>query len=213
MTDNLESKKNASLKKQAPVWISFTLPVSEIPRFYPILQQGFMLKVRVGCPIKNLLCDQLGMDPAYVEKSIKTVFYDGKPVDDIDKAIIKDGTTLALSAAMPGLVGATFRRGGHLAPFRSQITHREAGGVVPEGEGVVQLKLFNLLVRELGSKFLERGILVRWQNLKDFLDHQGAYFWKACKIDSAGANGINFDNLLKKTTLEDHELVLLVVHP
>ena len=80
-----------------------------------------------------------------------------KVVDDVNTALLQDGCTVALSAAMPGLVGATFRTGGLLAAFRSDITHQEEG--VPtetHGVGMVKIKLFNLL--SLG-RFSDMGYL------------------------------------------------------
>ena len=39
--------------------------------------------------------------------------------------MVGHGDTLALSAAMPGLVGATMRRGGYFAGLRANISHRD----------------------------------------------------------------------------------------
>jgi hypothetical protein len=81
-------------------------------------------------------------------------------VDDIDTALVRDGETLALAPAMPGLMGAMLRRGGYYAPMRSGITHR--GDTAPRGigEGRITVKLFGMALRELGPKLLERGIEV-----------------------------------------------------
>jgi hypothetical protein len=79
-------------------------------------------------------------------------------VDDIDTALIRDGATLALAPAMPGLMGAMLRRGGYYAPMRSGITHR--GDAAPQriGQGRIVMKLFGMALRELGPMLLERGI-------------------------------------------------------
>lgn len=161
--------------------LCLTLKTDRIFPFYEILQRGFLLKVRVGSSIRMLLCDQLGLSPEYIEDSIKTLFLNGKPVDDLDAAIVRDGATLALSAAMPGLLGATMRRGGVCAPLRSQITYHEEGESAPCREGTVTLKLFNLLADELGPGFLDRGILMKKEDLEDFLSHQPADFGANCK--------------------------------
>ena len=81
-------------------------------------------------------------------------------MDDIDTALVRDGATLALAPAMPGLMGAMLRRGGYYAPMRSGITHR--GDAAPRGigEGRITVKLFGMALRELGPKLLERGIEV-----------------------------------------------------
>lgn len=138
-----------------------------IPRKEPysvfsiVLQQGFFVRARMGASLKSFLCDQFGISSRYLSNRIKTFFLNGKPVDDIETAIITDGSTLAMSAAMPGLVGAAFRSGGVLSPFRSSISFKnEDPGTVRAKNGSVRLKLFNLLVPEMGPVFLERGIWV-----------------------------------------------------
>jgi hypothetical protein len=130
------------------------------PLFTPLLQRGVRVEVRVGGPLRTLLEDQFGLNPEYLKERIKTVFLDGKPVDDWDTALVHDGSVLALSAAMPGLAGATLRRGGFFAGMRSQITHRDKESPISPEEGWVMVKLFNLLIPELGPLFLQRGILL-----------------------------------------------------
>ena len=107
-----------------------------------------------------MLREVFGLTDEYIETRIQTVFLDGKPVDDIDTALVRDGATLALAPAMPGLMGAMLRRGGYYAPMRSGITHR--GDAAPRGigEGRITVKLFGMALRELGPKLLERGIEV-----------------------------------------------------
>lgn len=141
--------------------------------FFPILQQGFMVKTLVGTSIRNLLCEQYEIEADYLAERIKTIFLDGKPVDDVETAVVKDDSTLALSAAMPGLVGATFRRGGHLAAFRSSITYQGEGPAADTCEmGMVRIKLFNMLAREMGPVFLRQGIWVKKEDIADLLKDQ-----------------------------------------
>lgn len=162
-----------------------------IPRFFQLLQQGFSVKAQVGCSIKSFLCQQLGLSPEYLEKRIQTIFLDGKPVDDVDSAIIRQGVILALSGAMPGLVGATLRRGGLFSSMRSQISYRENRTPEPIQEGMVFLKLFNLLLTELGPDFLERGVWIDGKDLADFFMGQSDEFRAGCK--SARVDGQKFD--------------------
>ena len=137
---------------------------------YPLLQQGFQVTATVGCDIRSLLCDQFGMMPDYLSDRINTIFLNGKPVDDVASAVVNDGATLALSAAMPGLVGATFRKAGCLAAFRGSITYRKGDDDAATcHEGAITLKLFNLLVAEMGPLFLKHGIWINGAELKDFL--------------------------------------------
>ena len=145
-----------------------------ISLFLPLLQRGFQVSAKVGCDIQSLLCDQFKLMPEYLSDRISTVFLDGKPVDDVATAVVKDGATLALSAAMPGLVGATFRKSGCLAAFRGSITHRaEEDAPAACYDGHITLKLFNLLISELGPQFLKYGIWITGAAFNEFWQGQG----------------------------------------
>lgn len=196
-------------KERRTVSLRLTLEADKIQGFFPILQHGFMVKVQVGCSIKTMLCKQFGLSPEYVEDRIKTIFLDGKTVDDIDSAVIKDGSTLALSAAMPGLVGAILRRGSHLASLRSQIAHREGEKAFSRREGMVVLKLFNLLMDELGPILLEKGIFVRREYLEGVFRNLPEDFWAGCKAAQVDGQEVGLDHLLK--CLGEYDLVMLRV--
>ncbi|HXV21410.1 MAG TPA: hypothetical protein VD811_10540 [Desulfuromonadales bacterium] len=146
--------------------------------FFSLLQQGFCIRVQVGCGIRELLCSQFGIDPDYLKQRITTIFLNGKPVDDTEASRIAEGATLALSAAMPGLVGATMRRGGFYAAMRGAITHHESAEGAEEKYGTIRIKLFNLLMAELGPGFLRQGIVVPTPALANFLAAQAPDFWE-----------------------------------
>ena len=145
--------------------------------FFPILQKGVTIEVEVGCTIKQLLEDQIGLTPDYVEKRIQTIFLDAKPVDDPDKAVIRSGATLTLSAVMPGLLGAMLRKNSVCAALRSQITHMEEEGAPASGKGFVMLRLFNFLGREVGPTLLKQGVGVSGEDLQDFLGQGNDPLW------------------------------------
>jgi hypothetical protein len=193
------------------VILDLVLEAERVKDFFPLLQRGFMFKARVDHSIKTLLCEQVGLKPEYVEDRIKTIFLDGKAVDDIDSAIIKDGSTLALSAAMPGLVGAILRRGGHLALLRSQATYREVNKPSSPREGLVVLKLFNLLVDELGPLFLRTGIFVGGGDLKDLLLSLPEEFWAGCKTAHLDGQEVGCDRLRGMTWLKTSDRVMVRV--
>ncbi len=157
--------------------LSLHLQPGKLPRFFPLCQQGFLVMVPGSGNIRTFLCQHLGLSPDYVEGRIQTIFLNGKPVDEMDAAIVGQGDTLALSAAMPGLVGATMRRGGFFAGLRANISHRAQDQAAQDGECLVKLKLFNLLAEELGPLFLERGIRIETTVLESFLHHQPEDFW------------------------------------
>ena len=161
--------------------IDLILDSDRIPMFFPFLQKGVGLRVQVGCSVRELISGQFGLSPEYLEDRIQTLFLDGQPVDDLDSAIIQDGSVLALSAAMPGLAGATLRRGGFFAPMRSQISFRGKKKGDSSREGMITLKLFNLLIRELGTFLLNQGVWLKGHELEQFFANQPAGFWKGCR--------------------------------
>lgn len=150
--------------------LCITVPADRISCFFPLLQKGVALEGSVGRSIRALLRDEFGLPDEYIDTRIRTVFLDGKPVDDIDVAVIRDGSTLALAPAMPGLMGAMLRRGGYYAPMRSGITHRADAVTQGIGKGRVTVKLFGMALRELGPQFLERGIGVDAEQLAKLLE-------------------------------------------
>ena len=138
-----------------------------------LFQSGVLLKVQVGASIKNLLCEQLSLDKTYVDKRISTIFLNSQPVDDISKAIIKNNDTLALSSAMPGLIGATLRRNSHLAPLRDTITFKKyRNNDDIQAYGLIHLKLFNLILQEVGPFLLQRGVMMKFEDLIDLFDNK-----------------------------------------
>ncbi len=161
--------------------LKLTVESDRLSLFSSLLGQGFTLKVRTGCSLRELLCGQLGVRSDYVDQRIQTIFLDGKTVDDVDTAVIRQDSTLALSAAMPGLAGATLRRGGAYAAMRRQISHQNKAGHDSVANGVVMLKLFNLVALELGPGLLKQGIWVRGKHMENFFKKVPDYFWPGCR--------------------------------
>ena len=183
----------------------------QLHHLFLILQSGFFLKIQVGCSLKTFLIGEIGLSPEFIEERIQTIFLDGQVVDDLDSAIIKDGSSLALSSAMPGLVGAAMRRGGFYGALRSSITYREKGNPDMLYEGTVQIKLYNLLMKELGALFLMKGIYISSSDLASFLSNQPGSFLMGCKGILLDNEPISMDVLLKGNDLSPHEMTYLTV--
>lgn len=166
----------------------------QIPRLCTLLQHGCFVKVRVGCTLRELVCGQFGITPEYLRDDIKVLFINFSPVDNVDTAIVKDGIILALSAAMPGLVGAAMRKDG-LSWMRSGITYSEQEEKRVETDGVIQLKLFNLVMADLGESFLRRGIYVKSSFLADFLARFNNDFIQSFSRITKGGEEISAGNL------------------
>lgn len=127
--------------------------------FNGVFRQGIWMEILIGTSIRQVIVDQLGIADEYLENRIQTLFLNGKPVDDVDTRKVSDGSILALSAAMPGLAGATLRKGGKYAAFRQVISHDNDFPVpVPSQKGWMVLKLFNQVAEEQGPALLAKGI-------------------------------------------------------
>ena len=137
-----------------------TFDSDRISIFFQLLENGFIIKGKVGCSVKEFLCNRMLIGQEYLDKRIQTIFLNGKPVDDVNSAMVKDGSSISLSAAMPGLAGATMRRGGALAAMRSGISCVPGETSSDQYEGKVTVKFFNLISKELGPEFLNRGIII-----------------------------------------------------
>ncbi|OHB70783.1 MAG: hypothetical protein A2V70_15355 [Planctomycetes bacterium RBG_13_63_9] len=93
------------------------------------------------------------------------------------------GSTIALSAAMPGIAGAILRRGSPYATMRSQISH--ANRVVHPAsarQGHVVVKLFNMVQGELGPAMFARGAKISGKALWDLFRGRSAAFRRGILI-------------------------------
>ena len=190
--------------------ILLSVEPADLPRFYFILQSGFFVKTPGETSIRAFLCEELGLSSRYVDDKISTVFLDGKPVDHIDSALIREGVTLALSSSMPGLVGATMRRGGYYSPLRNSITHMENHTLRPGRELVFRVKLFNTLIASLGPRFLERGVCLPVHEMIEVLSERFADLLEGSKspaIASPQSKGIP----PPAQSFDDRELLCLMV--
>lgn len=158
-----------------------TMPPDQLNEFYPLLQQGVNVEAQVGCTLDKLLSQQWDIPAEYAAQRITTIFLNSRPIDSLATALIRENAVIALSGAMPGLVGATMRRGGFYAAFREGITHHDTTSDVTDRVATVRVKLFNLLLPELGPGFLQRGITIPGPGLSGFLNDRSESFWQGCR--------------------------------
>ena len=190
--------------------LSLHLKSKLTPIFFQLLGHGFSVNVQTGCSVKNLLCGQLGIHEDYLAQRVQTTFLNGKVVDDQNSAIVNDGSTLALSGAMPGLVGAILRSGGFYAAMREQISHEKTQPSIRENTGNITLKLLNLVVKELGPTFLERGIWINGQTLGEFLKRYADEIRAGCISGELDGKPADIDSL-QKTDLNKGPVFLRII--
>jgi len=178
-------------------------------KFLQLLQRGVKVSARIGSTVRSFLCDDLGVSPEYVANRIQTLFLNGKAIDNPDSSHIKENSTLALSAAMPGLLGATLRKGSYYARMRNEISHQEQGEGITVHQGFLLLKLFNLLPAEIGPAVLARGIWLKGEDLNQFLKEWPDELVGNCKEARVDGQLINLRDFLEKSL--QYEMVLLKV--
>jgi hypothetical protein len=152
-----------------------------IKRFIRFFTAGVTLPITTGGSLKETVCGQLGVSEAYFEERIQTIFLNFKAVDKPETARVQAGATITLSAAMPGLVGATMRRGGTFANLRSSISFVEIDGDIEQRQSLITLKLLNMVGRELGPAFLANGVYLPGEQLADFLARADSDLQNGCR--------------------------------
>ncbi len=134
-------------------------------RFTPLLEKGVGLTVTINCTLRELLCGQLGLTDEYLDQRIQTIFLNARPVDNVDQVIVRNESILALSAAMPGILGATMRKGGRYAAFRKSISQQPHESDASKQSGRITIKMFNMVAKEVGSCLLTAGVEVDGKDL------------------------------------------------
>jgi hypothetical protein len=148
--------------------------------FLPIFQQGILIRGVLGCSIRSFLHTYAGLADTYIDQRIQTFFLNHKPVDNIDTTLVRDQDTLALSTAMPGLLGAILRKGSYYAEMRRSISQQEQQQSTGAHEGTVRLRLFNFLIKEIGPNLLKQGVWVAESDLRPCLEN-----WAAAALQEA----------------------------
>ena len=186
------------------------IPAESLQAFFSLLSIGFSIIAKAGYSINDLLSKELGVAKAYIDDRIQTIFLNGKAVDDSKSATLQEGDVVALSAAMPGMVGSTFRKGGFFAGMRSQISHLTDTATRQDHQQIkVKLKLFNLVAKELGPLFLEKGVIIDGKAFQKFVSEKLEDLKPICSSIHLNGAKISFDRL-KEFKWADREVLLQV---
>lgn len=123
-----------------------------------LMTRGFPICVSSRQTVREFMIRTLGMKESYVEDTVRTVFHNGSPVDDIDAIHVNPGDTVALAAAMPGLVGIAMGRNTAVSCLRDDISARDEAKDFCGSEKPVTVKLFNLVAKDMAEKLLAEGL-------------------------------------------------------
>ena len=195
MEKNEQSNSAETAKSASNRHLCLQVNPKLIPLFFQLLGQGFSVDTHSGVTVKDLLCKQLGIHEDYQAQRIQTIFLNAKVVDDINTALIAEGSILALSGAMPGLVGAILRSGGYYAAMRNQLSYVESESSSQAHSATITLKLMNIVAKELGPVFLQQGICLKGQTLRDFVEARTDDLKAGCRTCELDGQPVEFASL------------------
>ncbi|MCF8040178.1 MAG: hypothetical protein K9K79_12760 [Desulfohalobiaceae bacterium] len=160
------------MENTSVVRYEFRVDPELMPDFYPLLRQGFYQEIGLGSTLQEILQGDLQIPEDYIQTRLQTIFLDNQPVDDLQVTVHTDRSSLSLSAAMPGLIGACFRRQGYYSRMRDSISYgSKASAGREQKRGLLKVKLYNFPARELGPGLLQRGLLLSGDALAGFLQN------------------------------------------
>lgn len=173
-----------------------------LPLMYLVLARGVCFQTPPGLPVAGFLADVLPVSPDYIAGKVQTILMNGHALDDPEAVLIDEPCTLALSAAMPGLFGAAFRRNGRFSRLRRSYTGGAAGEKTASGRMVkVRVKLFNQVAGDLGKDLLARGVCLDIEVLADFWQRQWPLLESGCRdirIDDTTADPERVAEILRQ---------------
>ncbi len=154
--------------QQSLLHLVLTIAEEKLPLFTTVLQSGIEIMTPAGTSLGQFLSALPGFTAEYLADAVQTIFHNGTAIDDLTTLLHGEKPVLALSAAMPGLAGAIFRRNSFHAALRSEIKVTKADSL-SEKPTAVTLKLFNTIALERGKELLALGVRLPAATLSSFL--------------------------------------------
>jgi hypothetical protein len=155
-----------------PPHLTFQVLPGKTAMFTTLLQTGIRITADYGTTIGVFLASLPGFTEDYINDQVQTIFLNGTATDDLETPLDVDKPVLAISAAMPGLAGAIFRKNSlHAALRTTQTTHRNESA---EAMVAVTLKLFNAIARDRGEQLLKEGVTMEAASVRRFFETREA---------------------------------------
>lgn len=155
-------------KRPEALELEIIVSPGNLDRFTPLLQAGLFLERSRPQTVGEFLSSLPGFSREYITGRIETIFLNGLPVDELTTPITGSQPVLAISAAMPGLAGAIFRKNSYHAHLRTSAADSDSQTDKVSGSLQIRLKLFNFISRERGGDLLQQGCLLRADSVRKF---------------------------------------------
>jgi len=143
------------------------VPTEKVWMFTSLLQAGIHIKTDSGTSIGVFLEQLPGFSEEYIVDQVQTIFLNGTATDDLKTPLVGENPVLAISAAMPGLAGAIFRKNSLHAALRTTTESQDT--TLDKQELTVCLKLFNAIARDRGEQLLRQGVVMENSSVIQFL--------------------------------------------
>ncbi|MFW6428627.1 MAG: hypothetical protein ACOCY3_01920 [Desulfosalsimonas sp.] len=170
------------MNSQPETELTLTIPAGLSRLMRLLVSRGIKLEAAAGMPVKKFLKQVLPASDDFLENRIQTIFMDGRAVDDTEQTQINASCTIALSAAMPGVFGAAFRKKGIYSGMRAGYTQNPNTDKknFKEKTVPVTLKCFNQVAEDLGDALLGRGVNMDIKEFEKFWGLQQEVLEKNC---------------------------------
>jgi hypothetical protein len=188
--------------------ISLTVAAEVLSGFTTLLQSGIYLNAPQGTSIGALLTTLPGFTKEYASQRVQTIFLNGLPADDLEQQLFGTEAVLALSAAMPGLAGAIFRKGGAHASLRTETAGELSEASSNDNPIQIRLKLFNMIAVERGAQILDEGCVIMASTLGKFLTYRPPLLEAIQKIT---LNGEDIDRHTLTSLLQSEKMIKITI--
>ncbi len=167
--------------------LTLGVAAESLPLFTTILQSGMEINCTTGLSMGHFLNELPGFTLEYISDVIQTIFLNGTAEDDMTTPLTGKNPVLALSAAMPGLAGAIFRKNSLHSALRTE-TKKETT-TQPNSESLtVTLKLFNSIAKERGPDLLKHGVNIPSISIENFLKSRTTLKQHISRVQFKGAD-------------------------
>lgn len=177
--------------------------------FIALLQTGIEIQAEAGDTIGTFLLRIPSITRQFIEDEIQTIFLNGSATDDLDTALTGEKPVLAISAAMPGLAGAIFRKDSLHKTLRS--AKPDSTTVATSPDVTVRLKLFNSIASQCGEALLQNGIFIDSDGLSRFFRSR-PWLLESCKritLDNSEISDLSLLETLQANTLIHLQCVVI----
>ncbi len=156
--------------------LELRIPVDATKKYTTILQTGILEERNASTSIGDFLASLPGFTRQYVRERIETIFLNGLPVDDLETILSGPSPVLAISAAMPGLAGAIFRKNSFHAPLRTTAPAPLPVNAQPTEKIMIRLKMFNVIASEKGGALRQNGCVLPSNSVLRFIGYRPQLF-------------------------------------